>query len=299
VQEKEADEKITSLSSELGVLREKEAAAGAVKVKINELKEKTSLLEKLKNEQEAIKKSIGEINMEKIRLSEETAKYSDIEEKHKTLKKEFEEAQRKLHELEIEHNTFETDRKGKLSLVSMLKQEIESKEDAKAKLKNAKDTQNWLETHFVSLMALMEKQVMAKVYYSFNELFQNWFNALMEDESISARLDDSFTPLVQQNGYDTNIGFLSGGEKTSCALAYRLALNKVINDLITSIKTKDLIILDEPTDGFSTEQLDRVREVIDQLNMNQIIIVSHEQKIEGFVDNVVRIQKNEHISSAV
>jgi exonuclease SbcC len=119
----------------------------------------------------------------------------------------------------------------------------------------------------------------------------------MEDEAVNARLDDSFTPVVQQNGYETSLGFLSGGEKTSCALAYRLSLNKVINDMITSIKTKDLIILDEPTDGFSTEQLDRVREVIEQLNMRQVIIVSHEQKVEGFVDNVIRIQKNEHVSS--
>jgi exonuclease SbcC len=58
-----------------------------------------------------------------------------------------------------------------------------------------------------------------------------------------------------------------------------------------------MIILDEPTDGFSSEQLDRVREVVDELNMRQIIIVSHEQKIEGFVDKVIRIQKNEHVSS--
>ncbi len=298
-QEKEAGEKIISLNKELDSLREKEAASRAVKVKLADLKEKISLAEKLKIEQEDIKKSIGAVNMKKISLSEEITKYSDIEVKHKSLKNEFEDEQRKFHELELEHNTFDTDRKGKLSLIKLLKDEIESKEDAKGKLQNAKDTQNWLETHFVSLMALMEKQVMAKVYHSFNELFQNWFSALMEDESITARLDDSFTPLVQQNGYDTNISFLSGGEKTSCALAYRLALNRVINDLITAINTKDLIILDEPTDGFSTEQLDRVREVIDQLNMNQIIIVSHEQKVEGFVDKVIRIQKNEHISSAV
>ena len=92
---------------------------------------------------------------------------------------------------------------------------------------------------------------------------------------------------------------LSGGEKTACSLAYRLALNKVINDLISRIKTKDLIILDEPTDGFSAEQLDRVRDVLKQLNMKQIIIVSHEGKIESFVDNVIRIQKQEHISVVV
>jgi DNA repair protein SbcC/Rad50 len=57
-----------------------------------------------------------------------------------------------------------------------------------------------------------------------------------------------------------------------------------------------LIILDEPTDGFSNEQLDRVRVVLDQLNLKQVIIVSHESKMEGFVDNIIRINKENHVS---
>ena len=57
-----------------------------------------------------------------------------------------------------------------------------------------------------------------------------------------------------------------------------------------------LLILDEPTDGFSTEQLDKVRDVLDQLNMKQVVIVSHESKIESFVENVIRVQKNDNVS---
>jgi len=79
-------------------------------------------------------------------------------------------------------------------------------------------------------------------------------------------------------------------------LSYRLALNKVINDIVAEIKTKDIIMLDEPTDGFSTEQLDKVRDVLEQLNMKQVIIVSHESKIESFVENVIRVQKQDHAS---
>jgi exonuclease SbcC len=89
---------------------------------------------------------------------------------------------------------------------------------------------------------------------------------------------------------------LSGGEKTSVALAYRLALNKVINDLINNIKTKDIIILDEPTDGFSSEQLDKMRDVLQELDMKQLIMVSHETKMESFVQNIIRINKQEHNS---
>ena len=119
---------------------------------------------------------------------------------------------------------------------------------------------------------------------------------LMEEETISVRLDAEFTPLVSQDGYETVVEHLSGGEKTSVALAYRLALNRVLNELLRDVKTRDLLILDEPTDGFSTEQLDRVREVLDQLRLRQVIIVSHEAQLEGCVDHVLRVVKEEHES---
>ena len=117
---------------------------------------------------------------------------------------------------------------------------------------------------------------------------------LIEDELLQVSLQEDFSLRVEQNGYETELDHLSGGEKTAVALAYRLALNRVINDMVSTINTKHLIILDEPTDGFSSEQLDKMREVLDQLNMEQIILVSHETKIEGFVDHMIRMNKGEH-----
>ena len=150
---------------------------------------------------------------------------------------------------------------------------------------------NWIDELFVNLTSTMEKHVMVNIHSQFNELFKNWFDVLLEDESISVRVDEEFTPVIEQDGYETYVENLSGGEKTSAALSYRLALNKVINDIVADIKTKDIIMLDEPTDGFSAEQLDKVRSILDKLNIKQIILVSHESKIESFVDNVIRIQK--------
>ena len=68
--------------------------------------------------------------------------------------------------------------------------------------------------------------------------------------------------------------------------------------MVVDIKTGDILMLDEPTDGFSSEQLDKVRDVLEQLNMRQVVIVSHESKIESFVDKVIRIGKEEHVSKA-
>ncbi|PIN77421.1 DNA repair protein Rad50, partial [Candidatus Woesearchaeota archaeon CG10_big_fil_rev_8_21_14_0_10_34_8] len=183
--------------------------------------------------------------------------------------------------------------------IVLLDKEIEDKKLIKEKIRNLGLYADWIMEYFVPLINTMEKQVMLQVHSSFNTLFTSWFAVLMDDDSISARLDEEFSPIIEQNGYETILTDLSGGEKTAVALAYRLALNKVINDFVSSINTKDLIILDEPTDGFSAQQLDKVREVLDQLNMRQVILVSHENKIESFVENVLRIEKTGHVSRVI
>ena len=43
-------------------------------------------------------------------------------------------------------------------------------------------------------------------------------------------------------------------------------------------------------------QLDKVRDVLERLGLGQIIIVSHESKIESFVENVLRVSKVDHVS---
>ena len=97
--------------------------------------------------------------------------------------------------------------------------------------------------------------------------------------------------MIQHQDYEIDYAHLSGGERTAIALAYRLSLNQVVHSLLSKVKTKDLVILDEPTDGFSEQQLDKMRDVLQQMEVKQLIIVSHEQKIESFVENVIRFKK--------
>ena len=169
----------------------------------------------------------------------------------------------------------------------------------KEKLTRVQEIHHWLETFFINLTYTIEKHVMVRVHRLFNQFFQEWFAMMIDDEQVLGRIDDTFTPIIEQNGHEISFSHLSGGERTSAALAYRLALNRVINDVIHSIKTKDVLILDEPTDGFSTEQLDKMRDVLEKLGLQQIILVSHESKIESFVENVIRVRKEGHVSSVV
>jgi len=158
---------------------------------------------------------------------------------------------------------------------------------------------NYIEDDFVNALIEIERKVMLRINYDFNNLFSKWFELLVEEQNIKVRLDSEFSVVIDENNFLIDYNHLSGGEKTAVALAYRLALNQVINNLVSTIKTRDLIILDEPTDGFSEEQLDRLKIVLDELNMKQVILVSHESKVEGFVDNIIRIEKKGHVSKVL
>jgi exonuclease SbcC len=298
-QEKEAEKKMAELKKEIEEFRKIEKLYEANKVKLKSIAEKQALVKELKSQKEKISSDVKRMNQQTLKLNVELQNLKDVEEEYNKIKAKLDDVLEKEKKLEIQYASFSKEKEGIMNIIRLLDEEVKKREDACKKLSKISTMQNWLDDYFVNLMDTIEKHVMNKVHGEFNELFQKWFNMLIEDESITARIDDTFTPIIVQNGYDNDIMNLSGGEKTSCALAYRLALNKVINDLISTIKTKDLIILDEPTDGFSTEQLDKVREVLDELGNSQVIIVSHESKIESFVDHIVRISKNEHISVVI
>src|SRR2546425_4787952 len=55
---------------------------------------------------------------------------------------------------------------------------------------------------------------------------------------------------------------------------------------IATLLGTDLLILDEPTDGFSKEQLSKFRDVLTELKCPQVILVSHERELEAFADHV-------------
>ena len=259
--------------------------------------EKEEAMKQMFARQAAVSSEIARLKTEQDALKEKEKSFENIDGEYENSRKKMNGLQSEEKQLLVSKASLDKELENIEANISLLGAEIERKNRAKDRLKELKKTQSWFEDFFMNLMEVIEKQVMLRVHNEFNSLFQEWFGILMEDETMSARLDDEFSPVIEQNGYETSIQNLSGGERTGCALAYRLALNRVINNLVTGIKTSDLIILDEPTDGFSSEQLEKVRDVIEQLNIKQIIIVSHESKIESFVNSIIKIEKQGHISS--
>ena len=269
------------------------------KIRLDTISSKLTDIESLKELTKRLKGEVGEINVRNGILYKELESLKDIEDHSKEKNEELESLLQEQKNIEIKKNSFEVEKRNIDSNIKSLSKEVKKKEQRRKYIENLSSIQDWLENYFVVSLDVIENNIMLKVYSDFNSLFQKWFYTLVDTDDINIKLNQDFSPLIQQNNHDIDYIYLSGGEKTAAALAYRLALNQVINNIMSAIKTNDLIILDEPTDGFSDEQLDRIRIVIKELKLRQIIIVSHEPKIETFVDNVIRFKKENHITTLI
>ncbi|MBI4453058.1 SMC family ATPase [Candidatus Woesearchaeota archaeon] len=292
-------EKINHKKEILFKIREYDERVKQKQMKEQDYHEKNEELMHLRASSENLGKSINETKANLSAVEQKITSFENIETQYNILKKDVDEklSLERAIELEIAGLNKQIDYTNEY--LNLLDKEITEKEEAKKTIDKIDFLVNWIDEFFTNLMRTMEKHIMMKLYYEFNEVFMEWFSKLIEDENLSAKLNDEFTPIIIQNGYETTLENLSGGERSAVALAYRLALNKVVNSFITSINTKNLIILDEPTDGFSQEQLDKIKDVLDELNIKQIILVSHESKIESFAEHIIRITKSEHVSCVV
>jgi exonuclease SbcC len=285
---KSADLKISDSEkrlTDLKILKMKLESAAEKEKKIMELERENELLKK---DVFILEKHTQDLNDAVFNLSKFDSIFSEKEKELKDALKQEKIAEIRLAEVKKEIEVCKR-------AIAELKEKVERVETIKKKLAYVTELENWISKKFVPVISFLEKNVMNSLKKEFSSLFGEWFQTLVAD-NFNVRLTDDFTPIIEQQDYEVDYEFLSGGERTAIALAYRLALNQVINSVMSRIKTRDIVILDEPTDGFSEQQLDKMRGVLEQLNVKQLIIVSHEQKIEGFVENVIRFRKNYGIS---
>lgn len=256
---------------------------------IEKMKEKKSELEK---NIVIIEKDIGLLNEHITNLKEKLLAFSPLEGSFKMLEKILREAVIKeknslINFAEIKKEIELTQRDIEFYLSEIKKKEAKQKE-----LYELEIFVDWLSTEFISLVELVERRTLLKLRAEFSGLFKKLFLTLVPDNEFDSQIDENFTPVILSRGIEMDYEFLSGGERTAVALAYRIALNQTINSMMSDIRTKGLIILDEPTDGFSEAQIMKLREIIHDLKTEQIIVVSHEQSIEGFVNNVLKVVKD-------
>jgi exonuclease SbcC len=152
----------------------------------------------------------------------------------------------------------------------------------------------WLSGAFHDAVLTMEARVLERAQAEFEHRFQRYFASLVDDPEMLAVTDAAFSPAADIRGVRTPAEALSGGERTSLALAYRLALARVVRS--SGHLRLDTLLLDEPTDGFSPEQVQSMGQLLEELDLPQVLLVSHERELEAVAQRVVWAEKEDGVS---
>ena len=269
-----------------------------------EIQEK-EILERGRRVNEKIKSGVEVANRNQVYITTSRSKIKDIEKelinigdvnsKLIQIEKEEEENQRRISEISNNRAALSQKIADSKSRLSENESKVAESLVWQTKYKKASEFQVWLEQFFIPTLSQIENQVLKSIGHNFNETYRRWYSMLVEDPTKESRIDEDFTPIVEQDGYEQEVSYLSGGEKTSIALAYRLTLNSLMRKESESMKS-NLLILDEPTDGFSKNQLQKIRDLLEELKSEQIVLVSHEKELETYVDNVYKISKEMGVS---
>jgi len=123
-----------------------------------------------------------------------------------------------------------------------------------------------------------------------SQKMREYFAVLMQDEDRSVELTQDLQPCLQRrvDGKWVTIQFPSGGERSTMALAYRLALSSVARSR-QGIQI-DFLMLDEPTDGFSDDQLTKFQAVLERLEVPQILLVTHHKALESMGGTIIQVE---------
>jgi exonuclease SbcC len=269
---KRRDEVLKSLDSDKKSLKDK---LSRMKQSKQDLVKFETVIKQTKEEMEkygSLKKEIDKLQETENSLS---SAVSSLDTEVKSYKNQIEEEETRISGLEKQLSEFKTiraDLKAKKSAVGLL-----------TKLRH-------------DIRSIREK-VRMKFLNDLKIEFQRKFEEIRrfeEEYSVDVKLD--YEPIAYAAGDEVGISTLSGGEKTSVALSYRLALADIAAQ-IGGIQESELLMLDEPTTGFDEDDIRALPEALVNLRtIPQIVIVTHAEELKEAADYKFKVDKKSGIS---
>lgn len=114
-------------------------------------------------------------------------------------------------------------------------------------------------------------------------------SSMTNGDFTEVKLDDDFkASLIDSQGVERPVAWLSGGEESAVALALRLG----VASLITG-GTPELLWLDEPLTAQDKDRRSAILSMIRSLPTNQILLINHAQEAQDIVDYEITLKKEE------
>lgn len=290
------EKSITELDLLIDGLGRYETAQSQLSILRSQIRENTGRLEQNNRTVKELNESIKTLQAQLKEALSEVEPLQEILQSTEALDKEAQKLNSKFTEIGKQISAKQASAQNSEEIKRQLQEQLNQKTKWLETVRSLREHNVWLGEYLAPTIENIEKHVMTSINQRFAEQFTRWFQILMDDPDMQVRINEDFSPIIEREGYEQDFNALSGGEKTSVALAYRLALNTTVQE-VTISGGSNLLILDEPTDGFSKEQLYKIRDILEELKCPQVILVSHEKELEGFADHVFRVQKSDGVSA--
>jgi len=134
------------------------------------------------------------------------------------------------------------------------------------------------------LRDILQPAVRKNSVIAVSEEFQNFYQALSNDNIDYAAIDEDGNIEVIRNGEPSPINTLSGGETTCAALALRLSI-------CSSLTKNQLLLLDEPTIHLDEIYRAKLRDFLRNYIFEQLIVVTHDSTFESLPAQIFNIEK--------
>jgi len=168
-------------------------------------------------------------------------------------------------------------------------------EKLQAEKKSLEDVKKFVEVAG-GVVGEIESTVLKILVDEFRRYFYDYLSKLLHGQPIEVVVTDDFglkTKIkIGRQSYD--ISSPSGGQNIAISLAYRLALNRVVREYSPTLK-KSVLILDEPTTGFSSDIVHRLKDLLREIGglEGQAIVVTHDKELIEAGDCRVKLTLNQ------
>lgn len=273
------------LSNKEEILKKTEEKLYEFSERYHELQEEKNVIERIK-EQDSFKKELENIVTSLEKNQDVSKELSIIEDQYEEIIKKIQEIQTKRKYI----SEYGIDEKGQ-RLIDLIKnkEEINKLEKKIYQIRKKIEFLNKFKNSIIYAQGELRRELILAV----NEVMSNlWQELYPYDKWSSLRLlandEDYLLQLKETNGDWLSVtGFASGGERMIASLALRIAFSKILAPNL------DLLILDEPTHNLDKNAIETLTQIIEEklpLLINQIFIITHEEKLAESATNLIKIE---------
>lgn len=138
------------------------------------------------------------------------------------------------------------------------------------------------------MLEQFRQEVVSSIAPEISEYATSLISEMTNGDFVEIRLDDEFkASLIDSQGVERPVSWLSGGEESAVALALRLA----VAFLITG-GNPEVLWLDEPLTAQDKDRRSAILSMIRKLPINQILMINHAQEAQDIVDYEITLTKD-------